>query len=58
MNQERGETREQQAHTDAILAELHDALVALHTVRLQIAEWERQHADALGKSLNKSVGAP
>jgi len=38
-----GETRTQHADTDALLAELQDALDALHTIRMQIAEWEQQH---------------
>jgi len=48
MNQESGETRKQQAHTDALLAELQDALDTLHMIRFQINEWEQQRANALG----------
>jgi len=41
-------TRTPQERTDVLLAELQDALDALHAVRLRIAEWEQQRADSQG----------
>ena len=48
MNRKPEQTRAEQANADALLTQLQDALDTLHAIRVQIAEWEQERANALG----------